>query len=234
LMMVSAHRRPEAYAAFTVPGRLALRIPVATRTRVTRIVGDGRVTGVELENLDTHARRFVDCDTVVVTGDWIPDNELARAAGLDLDAHTRGPLIDTRQATSTPGVFAIGNLTHPVDTADIAALDGAAVADQVLTYLSTEQPSTASDGMRIVPGAHLKWISPGRYVAGATAPPRQRLLAWPTHEIRFPTVTVRQRGSDIARRRLPWPASPGRVLRIPFAIVRNADPAGGDVTVDVT
>ena len=61
-----------------------------------------------------------------------PDSELARAADLEIDPNTRGPLIDTRQATSNPGVFAIGNLTHPVDTADVAALDGRAVAQHVL------------------------------------------------------------------------------------------------------
>ena len=234
VLMISAHRHPEAYAAFTILGRVGLRIAVATRTRVTRIVGDKRVTGVELENLDTHTRRIVACDTVVVTGDWLPDNELARSAGLDIDEGTRGPLVETTQATSAIGVFAIGNLTHPVDTADVAALDGAAVADHVLAHLQLRQEPTYPDRLRVLPGEKLKWISPGRVVDQTMAPPRGRLLAWPTQPIRFPTVTVQQGGIEIARRRLPWPASPGRVFRIPFALVRGAKPSAGDVTVDVT
>src|ERR1700753_1709379 len=63
-LMTSAYSRPEAYAAFTVPGRLALRVPVATRTRVTQIIGRGTVSAVEIEDLDTHHRRTVPCDTV--------------------------------------------------------------------------------------------------------------------------------------------------------------------------
>ena len=94
--------RPESYAAFTIPGRLALRLPVATRTRVTGSSATDGCSAVELEHLDTGTRRTFACDTVVFTGDWIPDNELARAAGLDIDPGTRGPLIDTAQPPAPP------------------------------------------------------------------------------------------------------------------------------------
>ena len=39
VLMTTVHPTPEAYAAFTIPGRLALKIPVHSRTRVTRILG---------------------------------------------------------------------------------------------------------------------------------------------------------------------------------------------------
>jgi thioredoxin reductase len=120
--------------------------------RRCRILGHGRVSAVEIENLDTHTRRTIDCDTVVLPGDWIPDSELARTAYLEIDPNTRGPLVDTRQATSIPGVFAIGNLTHPVDTADVAALDGRAVAEHVLAELYGPTPARAVPGPRILPG----------------------------------------------------------------------------------
>ena len=77
----------------------------------------------------------IDCDTVVTTGDWIPDHELARTGGLDLDPATRGPVVDAALRTSRPGVFAVGNLVHPVDTADGAALDGRHVASAVQAWL---------------------------------------------------------------------------------------------------
>jgi thioredoxin reductase len=230
-LMTSVHSRPEAYAAFTVPGRLALRVPVATRTRVTQIIGRGRVSAVEIEDLDTHHRRTVACDTVVFTGDWIPDHELARSAGLAMHRGTLGPVVDSRQATSRPGVFAIGNLTHPVDTADVAALDGRAVAEHVLSHLERDGHDQAEHGTRIESGRGLKWITPSILVPGVE-PPRGRLLAWPHRPILLPTVTIRDSGSTIARRRLPWPASPGRVFRIPTAILPTAR-CGGTVTIDV-
>jgi thioredoxin reductase len=230
-LMTSLHPRPEAYAAFTVPGRLALRIPVATRTRLTQIIGRGRVNAVEIEDLDNHERRTVACDTVVFTGDWIPDHELARSAGLEIHPGTHGPLVDTRQATSRLGVFAIGNLTHPVDTADVAALDGQAVAQHVLKYLEPNGQDTAERGTRIEAGSGLKWITPSILVPGVP-PARDRLLAWPHRQTLLPTVTVRDGETTIARRRLPWPASPGRVFRIPTTILPIAK-RRGTMTIDV-
>ena len=123
--MTSTYPAGESYAAVRAAGRLAFHVPVATRTRVTRINGKNRVESVEIEHLDNGARRTVPCDTVITTGDWIPDNELARCAGLDLDPSTRGPRVDSALRTSIPGVFAAGNVLHPVDTADIAALSTA-------------------------------------------------------------------------------------------------------------
>jgi hypothetical protein len=189
------------------------------------------VNAVEIEDLDNHDRRTVACDAVVFTGDWIPDHELARSAGLEMHCGTRGPLVDTRQATSRSGIFAIGKLTHPVDTADVAALDGRAVAQHVLRYLERNGHDTAEGGVRIEAGSGLKWITPGILVPGVQ-PARDRLLAWPHRQTLMPTVTVRDGETTIARRRLPWTASPGRVFRIPTAILAIAK-CGGTMTIDV-
>ena len=103
VLMTTEYRSPESYAAFNLGGQLALRVPVATRTRVARITGRPRVEAVEIENLDGGARRTIGCDAVVFTGDWIPDHELSRLAGFELDPGTRGPLVDTALRTSRPG-----------------------------------------------------------------------------------------------------------------------------------
>ena len=230
ILMTTQHATPEAYTALSTLGRITFRLPLETRTRVTRIIGTPRVHAIEIENLDTRTRRIIECDAVVVTGDWIPDNELARTAGLAIDTNTLGPLVDTSQATSTPGIYAIGNLTHPVDTADIAALDGREVATTILQRRNGH--SANATGVRLVPGANLNWISPG-LLDQAMAPPRGRFLAWPRRHIPFPTVTVNQDGQIIARRVLPWPASPGRVLRIPASLLQHARVADGPITVDI-
>ena len=196
------------------------------------MIGRPKVEGVEIENLDTGARRVVDCDTVVFTGDWIPDHELVRSAGIDLDPATKGPLVDTTLHTSQNGVFAAGNLLHPVDTADIAARDGTFVADRVSDYLRGSASSRA-DGVRICAEAPLRWVAPGLLRHGDPSPPRGRLLLWTDQLIRFPKVTVSQAGQVIASRRLPWPASPGRVFRVPSSILDSVDPGRGAVSIMV-
>ena len=47
-----------------------------------------------------------------------------------------GPVVDTALRASVPGVFAVGNLVHPVETADVAALDGVHVATRVVEWLA--------------------------------------------------------------------------------------------------
>jgi thioredoxin reductase len=231
-LMTTTYPSPESYAVFNVAARTPfLGAHVATRTRVTRIIGKPALAAVEVENIDTGARRIVECDTLVLTGDWIPDHELARGAGLDMDPGTLGPLTDPSMRTSRPGVFAVGNLLHPVDTADIAALDGRHVARPIRDYLSGAH--TPGDGVRLRVDAPLRWISPGIIRPGDGPPPRHRLLTWTDTLVRVPRVVARQDGRIVGRKTLAWPASPGRVFRVPSSILDGVDPKGGEVTVSL-
>jgi thioredoxin reductase len=231
VLMTTEHPRAESYALVNLAGRYALRTPLATRSRVVRVIGRGRVSGVEIEHIDSGARETVACDTVVFTGDWIPDHELARIAGLAMDPATRGPVVDTALRTSQGGTFAAGNLIHPVDTADIAALDGRHAASQVRAYLYGRRPSDAAAD--IVTEAPFTWITPQLLRAGDPAPVRNRLLLWTSEHVSAPHISVRQRGREVAHRRVPWPASPGRAFRVPAALLKHVDPSGGPVTVSL-
>ncbi|UQX86988.1 NAD(P)/FAD-dependent oxidoreductase [Jatrophihabitans telluris] len=229
VLLTTEYPSPESYAVFNLAGRLALRTPVATGTRVVDIIGEGRVRAVVVESIETGQRRTVECDTVVFTGDWIPDHELARLGGLELDTHTRGPRVDTALRTSRPGFFAAGNLVHPVDTADISALDGRHVAAGVRAYLEGARPS--GPAALILADKPFRWIAPNVLRPDDPAPPRGRLLLWTDELVRRPHISVRQNGYELAHARLRWPASPGRVVRVPSSLLDGIDPAAGDVTV---
>jgi thioredoxin reductase len=229
--VMTTYAQAESYAAFRALGRTALRVPVWTRTRVVSIHGRERVESVVVADLDTGQRRTIPCDTVVTTGDWIPDHELARLASLDLDPGTLGPVVDADLRTSAPGVFAIGNLVHPVDTADAAALDGRHVAEAVRRSLTAAGPEVQSR-LEVSAGDGFRWVSPQR-IDPDTAPARGQLLLWPDRTARLPRVRVVQDGAVLAERRLPWPASPGRVFRVPAALLAGASPTGGPVTVSL-
>lgn len=230
-LMVSQYPKAESYAAFNAAGRTVLRVPVATRSRVTRVIGKGRCQAVEIEHLDTGRRRTIECDTVVFTGDWIPDHELARAAGITLDEGTLGPLTDTALRTSRPGIFAAGNVLHPVDTADVAALDGKHVAQQVINHLRGERQQ--AEGVRLIADAPFRWVAPQILRPGDPAPARGRLLLWADEFVRFPRVTVRQDGRTVTRRTLAWPAAPGRVFRVPSSVLDGVSPTGGPVHISL-
>ena len=232
VLLTSTHARPEVYGPVHWGGRAALGVTVAGRTRVAAIHGSGQVSGVELVNLDTGARTVVPCELVVLTGDWVPDHELATSAALTADPVTRGPTVDAALRTSRLGVFAAGNLVHPVDTADIAALDGSHVAAAVRDWV-TRGLGTAGRGEPVLAGAGLTWVSPGWLDRSAGRPARGRLLAWPSVAAPVARVVVHQGGAEVARRILPWPASPGRVLRIPWSVLDSVVVGRGPVTVSL-
>jgi len=224
--MTTRYQKSESYAAFRFAGRLALRTPVRTRTEVVRIDGRDRVEAVVVRDLVNGKESRIECDTVVLTGDWIPDNELARSAGVELDPGTLGPAVDSALRTDMPGLFAVGNLLHPVDTADVASLDGTHVVPAVLDWLKS---GTTRAGARIGTDASLRWVTPQYVEVGLAAPARDRLLTWCDEFVSFPVVEVRQSGAVVSSHRVPWPAAPGRVFRIPASVLNDVDVARGPI-----
>ena len=110
------------------------RTPIITNTRISNIFGQKRVEGIELTHKDG-SKKLVECDTVIFTGNWIPEHELARMGGLEINPRTKGPVIDTNFQSSVQGVFVAGNLLRGVETADRCALEGQRAARAITSTL---------------------------------------------------------------------------------------------------
>lgn len=91
-------------------------IPLHLSTTVTRVIGHDRVEAVEVSRVDERlapipgTERIVPCDTLLLSVGLIPENELSVGAGVELDPHTRGAVVDQSLQTSVPGIFACGNI----------------------------------------------------------------------------------------------------------------------------
>ncbi|MFG2873659.1 NAD(P)/FAD-dependent oxidoreductase [Streptomyces sp. NPDC048337] len=212
--MVTEHPRGTA-----LPG-----VPLLTATTVAELRGRGRLSGVAVRHEDGRSGVLA-CDTVVFTGDWIPDHELARRGGIILDPGTRGPSVDGSFRTSAPGVFAIGNALHGAERAATAAAEGAAASDPLLAHLAGAP--WPDPGPPLVVRAPLVWVTPNRITAVARRP----LLLRSGEPLNGPVVTVGQDGLLLWRRRFPGPVSPSRSLRLPPGWTARVDRAGGPVTV---
>jgi thioredoxin reductase len=170
IALVTEEPRHQTFTAFHAAARLRWRVPVLTRARVSAVLGRPRVQAVELTDLRTGEARRLPCDTVVFTGDWIPDHELARDLGLAIHPATKGPLVDQCLRGSIPGVFAAGNLLHGAETADVAALEGRHAATAIRAFLATGAwPAGASVPINCDPP--LRWIAPGAVIPGAQSLP---------------------------------------------------------------
>lgn len=134
IAMVTSLPRHQTLLPLRLASATRHRVPLITDASVIEIVGHDRVEAVLLSN-----GRRLDCDTVVFTGDWIPDHEIARRAGLVMTPRAGSPAVTEAYQTSSPGVFAIGNVVHPAETADICALDGRLAASAVVRWLTERQ-----------------------------------------------------------------------------------------------
>lgn len=228
--LVTTYPRSESYGLFRLAGRLLLRTPVVANSRVVRILGRRRVAGLEIENLVNGKRDVIECDTVVFSGNWIADNELLRMADVELSPSS-GPAVDEALRTPKNGVFAAGNLIHPVETADVVALEGEYAASRILEHLQGRGPQARPIAIEVA--EPLRWVSPSAYSPDGPLPSRNRLITWVDDFIRWPVVTVTQDGRLIKRKRILWPAAPGRAFRIPASVLKGVDKSGGTITVSV-
>jgi thioredoxin reductase len=234
--LVTDRPRHTSYAAFALAAAWRWRVTVWPSTLVRRVSGRNRLEGVELADLRTGETRFVPCDLVVFTGDWIPDHELARAAGAAMDPGTRGPVVDTALETSVPGVFAAGNLVHAAETADVAALGGRHAARGIAAFLgsgggrSPRRPAPESVRLPVTVQAPLLWIAPNAVRAGGPVPPRGRFVLRSEVFRRLARIEVWQGGRRLATE-VSYRMIPDRPVRLGASWTGRADPGGGPVTV---
>lgn len=99
-------------------------IPLYLSTTVCEIHGKGRLEGVTIAQVDekrnpiAETRRYIPCDTLLLSVGLIPENELTRAAGIPIDPITSGAIVDENCQTKVPGIFACGNVLQVHDLVD--------------------------------------------------------------------------------------------------------------------
>ncbi|WP_330336578.1 NAD(P)/FAD-dependent oxidoreductase [Streptomyces sp. NBC_00557] len=224
--LVTEHPRAQTGPVRARAARLRDRVPLLTHTTVTELLGHGRLSGVRVRHRDGRTAVLA-CDTVVFTGDFVPDHELARRGALVLDPGTRGPAVDGALHTSRPGVFAAGNVLHAAERAGTAAAEGTRVAGAVLDFLAGA--CWPAPGVPLAVDAPLRWIAPNRLTPAA---PPDRYLLRTGAPLNRPVLLVHQDGRLLHRTRpRPWTALPNRTLTLTARWAARADPEGGEVRV---
>ncbi len=99
-------------------------IPLKLSCTVVATHGKDRLEGVTIAKVDDKLQpipgteEFVSCDTLMLSVGLIPENELSKNSGLQLDCVTNGPKVDEYRETEHQGVFACGNVLQVHDLVD--------------------------------------------------------------------------------------------------------------------
>lgn len=99
-------------------------IPLKLSCTVVATHGKDRLEGVTIAKVDEKLQpipgteEYVPCDTLMLSVGLIPENELSKNSGLQLDMITSGPKVDEYRETEHAGVFACGNVLQVHDLVD--------------------------------------------------------------------------------------------------------------------
>ena len=162
-------------------------IPLCLSETVKEICGDDHITHVITARVDEKGmfipgtERTIPCDVLVLSVGLIPENELAKACGIQMDPVTGGALVDANLMTSVPGIFSCGNGLHVHDLVDLVSEEGERAAECAAAFLKQSEPAkmvpvTVSGGIRYVLPRRLAVGEEGFLSMRVTLPGQDRKL----------------------------------------------------------
>lgn len=148
-------------------------IPLKLSHTVTRIVGNERVEGVYVAAVDENKKpipeteEFIPCDTLLLSVGLLPENELTRQAGIEMNPVTNGPSVNQYMQTSVPGIFACGNVVHVNDLVDNVTTESMQAGACAARYAALWKDGAAQGEMtgernsvKAVPGSNVRYLCP--------------------------------------------------------------------------
>lgn len=119
---------------------LDFNIPLYLSHATVQIHGTDRVEGVSIAplnnemNLVPGIEKHIPCDTVLLAVGLIPENEVSKTAGVDLNMVTKGPVVNEKMETIVPGIFAAGNVVQVYDLVDYVTMAGEVAAESAVEF----------------------------------------------------------------------------------------------------
>ena len=116
-------------------------IPLHLSTTVANVHGKDKLEKVTVAEVDENRKiiagteRDIDCDLLVLAVGLIPENELSKGAGIEMDENTKGPVVDHDFMTSVPGIFAAGNVAAVFDLVDYVSITGEIAARGAVKFI---------------------------------------------------------------------------------------------------
>lgn len=139
-------------------------IPLYLSTTVIQIHGKERLEGVTIAQVDEkrqpieETKRYIPCDTLLLSVGLIPENELTRAAGIPIDPITNGALVDENCQTKVPGIFACGNVLQVHDLVDYVSEEAERAGLGAVKYINEGEQQDAAIVTK--PGYGVRYVLP--------------------------------------------------------------------------
>ncbi|MBQ8210891.1 MAG: FAD-dependent oxidoreductase [Clostridia bacterium] len=116
-------------------------IPLRLSTTVIETHGKERLEGVTIAQVDNKLQpipgteEYIECDTLMLSVGLIPENELTKQAGIELDRITNGAVVNEMRETEVEGIFACGNVLQVHDLVDYVTLESQIAGEGAARYI---------------------------------------------------------------------------------------------------
>ncbi len=140
-------------------------IPLYLSHTVTKIHGKERLTGVSIAKVDENKNPipetevFVPCDTLLLSVGLVPENELSKKVGIELDPVTKGAITDEKRRTNIDWIFACGNVLHVHDLVDNVTEESEMAGRAAAQYIFGQYKERAVP-IKVMPGNNIGYIVP--------------------------------------------------------------------------
>jgi NADPH-dependent 2,4-dienoyl-CoA reductase/sulfur reductase-like enzyme len=117
-------------------------IPLKLSHTVIEIHGKERLEGVTIAAVDEKGKpiigtqQYISCDTLLLSVGLIPENELSKGLGVEIDSVTSGPVVNESLETSIEGVFACGNVLQVHDLVDYVSKEAENAGKNAVKYVN--------------------------------------------------------------------------------------------------
>ena len=208
-------------------------IPLKLSHTVTRIVGNERVEGVYIAQVDKDKKpipeteEFIPCDTLLLSVGLIPENDLSRGADLKIYRITNGPEVNLYMKTSRDNVFACGNVVHVNDLVDNVTVESMNAGASAARYAMHKLPE-ANREVPSVTGENVRYLCPQRAKIGEENE-TVRLFFRVLHPELDVVIRVKS-GDKVLSEKKAKRVNPGEMCHVE---VKTAEITGDDVTVEV-
>lgn len=143
-------------------------IPLKLSHTVVDIKGKERLEGITLAQVDSHGKSIpgteeeYSCDTLLLSVGLIPENEISRGMGVDMNPVTSGPKVNESLETNIEGVFACGNVLHVHDLVDFVSEEAGTAGRNVAEYVKQgEARRQGGKEIRMNPIEGVRYTVPG-------------------------------------------------------------------------
>lgn len=209
-------------------------IPLLLSHTVTRIVGNQRVEGVYVAQVDEKKKpvpdteKFYPCDTLLLSVGLIPENELSKAIDINISSVTNGPTVNQYMQTSIPAIFAGGNVVHVNDLVDNVSVESEIAGREAARYAMGDFPEIAGR-ITCKAGENVRYLCPSHLaVTGEDGDIHLYFrVAAPAEKVK---ISVSHQGKQIADRKA-IKVNPGEMEQMSISSHALSE---GELVVDVT